>query len=151
MIYVYKENRNGKLYSIDMYEDYIRYFIAALIYWKVQFIFETGVSPSKWTIGNIKTVYKNKGGGCDPRNFRSIFLMSCLDKLFASFLNDRLNNHSNKVNFRKSNWFSQYFFQHRTIYFLHICFSKVKKKTNGIYFGLSKHSIQIGVLVYGMK
>ena len=54
-------------------------------------IFDTGVVPSCWLVGNIVPIYKNKGDINDPKNYRPITILSCLGKLFTSILNNRLN------------------------------------------------------------
>jgi hypothetical protein len=33
-------------------------------------IFETGIVPDNWLMGNIKPIYKNKGDKMDPKNYR---------------------------------------------------------------------------------
>ena len=35
-------------------------------------------------------IYKNKGSANDPNNYRGIFLLSCLGKLFTGCINNRL-------------------------------------------------------------
>ena len=53
-------------------------------------IFETGILPEVWLIGNIIPIFKNKGCKLDPKNYRPITLLSCLGKICTSILNDRL-------------------------------------------------------------
>ena len=53
-------------------------------------ILQTGCFPEIWAKGEIVPVYK-KGNINDPSNFRGIFLISCLGKVFSSILNSRLN------------------------------------------------------------
>lgn len=53
-------------------------------------IFETGILPEVWLIGNIIPIFKNKGCTLDPKNYRPITLLSCLGKICTSILNDRL-------------------------------------------------------------
>jgi hypothetical protein len=73
-------------------------------------IFDTGIMPSCWLVGNIVPIYKNKGDTKDPKNYRSITILSCLGKLFTSILNNRLNEYAdaaqlilnNQVGFRKN-------------------------------------------------
>ena len=72
-------------------------------------VFETGIFPDAWQEGRLKPIYKNKGERNKPENYRPITILSCLGKLFTSFLNNRLTkfverydilNH-NQVGFRK--------------------------------------------------
>ena len=60
-------------------------------------IFDTGVVPSCWLVGNIVPIYKNKGDTNDPKNYRPITILSCLGKLFTSILNNRLNDYADSV------------------------------------------------------
>ena len=54
-------------------------------------IFDTGIVPESWLIGNIIPIYKNKGNIENPENYRPITLLSCLGKLFTAIINTRLN------------------------------------------------------------
>lgn len=54
-------------------------------------IFDTGIIPEDWTLGNIKPIYKNKGNPKDAENYRPITLLSCFGKVFTSIINNRLN------------------------------------------------------------
>ena len=54
-------------------------------------VFETGKSPEKWAEGYIVPIYKNKGDIRDPDNYMGITILSCMGKLFTSFLNNKLN------------------------------------------------------------
>ena len=60
-------------------------------------IFDSGIVPSTWLIGNIVPIYKNKGDTVDPNNYRPITLISCIGKLFTSVINDRLTKYSDKA------------------------------------------------------
>ena len=53
-------------------------------------IFDSGIVPHDWPVGNIIPIYKQKGGPTDPENYRPITLLSCLGKLFTSIINNRL-------------------------------------------------------------
>ena len=53
-------------------------------------IFDTGLVPEVWLIGNVIPVFKNKGNKSDPKNYRPITLSSNLGKIFTSVLNKRL-------------------------------------------------------------
>ena len=57
-------------------------------------IFDTGFIPESWVAGNIIPIYKNIGDSNDPKNFRSITLLSCLGKLFTATLSERLSKYS---------------------------------------------------------
>ena len=54
-------------------------------------IFDTGILPEAWLIGNVIPIFKDKGSKSDPKNYRPITLLSCIGKIFTSILNDRLN------------------------------------------------------------
>ena len=53
-------------------------------------VFDTGILPEAWLIGNIIPIFKNKGSKMEPQNYRPITLLSCLGKIFTSILNSRL-------------------------------------------------------------
>ena len=53
-------------------------------------IFDSGIMPNAWTVGNIKPIYKNKGDPQKPENYRPITLVSSLGKTFTSIINNRL-------------------------------------------------------------
>ena len=53
-------------------------------------VLDTGIIPTKWTLGLIIPIYKNKGSRDDPNNYRGITILSCLGKLFTSVINSRL-------------------------------------------------------------
>ena len=55
------------------------------------FLFDTGITPEKWSIGIILPIYKNKGNPQDPDSYRGITLVSCLGKVYTAILNERLN------------------------------------------------------------
>ena len=40
-------------------------------------IFDTGLVPENWFIGNILPLYKNKGEVGNPENYRPVTLLSC--------------------------------------------------------------------------
>ena len=53
-------------------------------------IFESGIVPESWSVGDILPIYKNKGNINSPENYRPITLLSCLGKVFTSIINTRL-------------------------------------------------------------
>ncbi|MEW8546895.1 MAG: reverse transcriptase family protein [Candidatus Thiodiazotropha sp.] len=59
-------------------------------------IFDTGVVPESWAVGDILPIYKNKGSVHLPENYRPITLLSCLGKLFTSIINNRLKVYAEK-------------------------------------------------------
>ena len=60
-------------------------------------ILDTRIVPDAWTIGLIIPFYQNKGDIQDPDNYRGS-LLSCIDKLFAMVINNRLNIYLNENN-----------------------------------------------------
>ena len=73
-------------------------------------ILKTGYIPDEWAIGKIRPIYKNKGDVTDPNNYRPITILSCLNKLFTTILNERLTDlldendmlNENQAGFRKA-------------------------------------------------
>ena len=53
-------------------------------------VFDRGVIPESWLLGNILPIYKNKGDRQNPEYYRPITLLSCLRKLFTRIINNRL-------------------------------------------------------------
>ena len=71
--------------------------IMAPVYTKLfNIIFDTGLVPESWSLGNILPIYKNKGDPNNPENYRPITLLSCFGKLFTSILNNRLTSYLEK-------------------------------------------------------
>ena len=56
-------------------------------------VLDTGYTPSEWSMGVIKPLYKGKGQRNNADSYRGITLLSCLGKLFTSVLNTRINNY----------------------------------------------------------
>lgn len=46
--------------------------------------------PDHWIDANVISIYKNKGLRSDPNNYRSIFLLDTMGKLFAGIICNRL-------------------------------------------------------------
>ena len=59
-------------------------------------VFDTGLIPADWSVGNIIPIYKQKGDVTDPVNYRPITLLSCMGKLFTCIINNRLQTYSEK-------------------------------------------------------
>jgi hypothetical protein len=97
--------------------------------------FDTGIIPESWLLGTIKPFYKNKGNKIDPKNYRPITILSCLDKLFTAILNNRLNTYSesflllneNQCGFRKG------YSTLDCIYSIHVFFDVIKKRNLTCY------------------
>ena len=53
---------------------------------------------SKFVVGIIKPLYKNKDDPTLPENYRPIMILSCMGKLFSAILNSRLNNYLEENN-----------------------------------------------------
>ena len=87
----FKNNKAcGKIFTfIDIYEQLFN------------IIFETGIVPDNWLIGNIKPNYKNKGDKMDPKNYKPITILSCLGKLFTAVLSERLTKYSDDFFYSK--------------------------------------------------
>ena len=69
-----------------------------LIYVKLfNLIYDTGLVPDSWTVGNIFPIYKNKGNINLAENYRPITLLSCFGKLFTAILNARLNKYNEEM------------------------------------------------------
>ena len=60
-------------------------------------IYDTGLVPDSWTVGNILPIYKNKGNINLAENYRPITLLSCFGKLFTAILNARLNKYMEEM------------------------------------------------------
>jgi hypothetical protein len=95
-------------------------------------VFDTGIIPESWLTGIIRPVYKHKGGGDDPDNYRAITLISCLGKLFTSIINNRLTFLSNEfeIIFKNQSRFRKGFATTDNIFIMHALVS--------IYFSLGK-------------
>ena len=59
-------------------------------------IFDSGIIPESWALGEILPIYKNKGDKSLPENYRPITLLSCFGKLFTSIINRRLTDYVEK-------------------------------------------------------
>ena len=46
-------------------------------------VLDSGIVPSKWYIGVIILIFKNKGENTNPDNYRGITLLNCLGTLFT--------------------------------------------------------------------
>ena len=53
-------------------------------------IFDKGIVPESWTLGNIRPIFKNNGHPKDLENYRPINLLSYFGKLFTAIINNRL-------------------------------------------------------------
>ena len=61
-------------------------------------IFDNGIFPESWVLGNIIPTYKNKGKAQNPENYRPIALISCVGKLFTRIISNRLTKYADKYN-----------------------------------------------------
>ena len=59
-------------------------------------IFDSGIMPDAWTVGNIIPIYKNKSDTQKSENYQPILLVSCLGKTFTSIINNRLKTYAEK-------------------------------------------------------
>ena len=79
--------------SDDILNEHIKCTIHAMLptYTKLfNLVFDTGIVPENWVLGNILSIYKNKGDKTLPENYRPITLLCCLGKLFTSIIINRL-------------------------------------------------------------
>ena len=97
-------------------------------------ILKTGYFPEIWAKGEIVPVHK-KGDVNDPSNFRGIFLVSCLGKVFSTIINKRLNEWAETNNIFCDNQFG---------------FRKQKSVTDCIYIihGLIEHFLSNSAQFY---
>lgn len=90
-----KNLKNNKSHGIDgILNEHLKSTIHVMssIYAKLfNLIFDTGLVPVSWSLGNILPIFKNKGDSKNPENYRPITLLSCFGKLFTSILNSRIN------------------------------------------------------------
>ena len=61
-------------------------------------IFDNGIFPESWVLGNIIPIYKNKGKAQNPENYRPITLLSCVGKLFTQIISNRLTKYAEEYN-----------------------------------------------------
>lgn len=77
-----KNLKNNKSNGIDnILNEHLKMSIHTMlpIYKKLfNIIFDTGIVPESWLIGDILPIYKNKGDPNLPENYRPITLLSCL-------------------------------------------------------------------------
>ena len=100
-------------------------------------VFDTGILPEAWLIGNIIPIFKNKGSRLEPQNYRPITLLSCIGKIFTSILNTRLCNYlddltillENQAGFRHGYSTIDHIFSIYTLFEL----LKLKKKKTFLY------------------
>ena len=92
-----KNLKNNKSNGIDnILNEHLKMSIHKMlpIYKKLfNIIFDSGLVPESWSIGDILPIYKNKGDPNLPENYRPITLLSCFGKLFTAILNNRLNSY----------------------------------------------------------
>jgi hypothetical protein len=97
---MYKEIKNDKASGDDMVRnEFIKStsdMFLSLYVDLFNLIFSSGIIPDTWFAGNIVPVYNNKGTKTDPKNFRTITILSCFGKLFTSVMNNRLTTFSNE-------------------------------------------------------
>ena len=113
IIKVAKSLKNNKCCGDDgVLNEYIKSTIDIFLpLYKLLFnhILLTGDIPESWVVGNIITIYKNKGDKSLTENYRGISLLSCFGKFFTSLINVRLNSYidphnillENQAGFRK--------------------------------------------------
>ena len=73
-----------------------------IILWVFNIILDKSLFPHIWKIGYIVPVFKGEDS-FDPSNYRGIAITSCMGKLFALILNDRLTTFLEERNIFKPN------------------------------------------------
>ena len=61
-------------------------------------IFDNGIFPESWVLGNIIPIYKNEGKVQNPENYRPITLLSCVGKLFTRIISNWLTKYAEEYN-----------------------------------------------------
>ena len=88
-----KKVKNGKSAGLDdIYPEFIKYVPEELVLMITTFfnkIPDIGIVPDDWATSIYQPIFK-KGEKMDPNNYRGISLASCVCKLFASVLTERI-------------------------------------------------------------
>ena len=131
------------VYMIEIYEELFN------------LIFDTGLLPEAWLIGNIIPIFKNKGNKMNPQNYRPITLLSTLGKLFTCILNTRLCDYldefsiinENQAGFRKDYSTTDHIF---TLYSFFELLRLRKKKLHCVFIDFEKafDSVQQNLLLF---
>lgn len=91
----FKTMKNNKSRSLDSaLNEHLKASVHIMlpVYTKLsKIIFDIGLVPESWTVGNILPIYKNKGNSNLLENCRPITLLSYFGKLLTSILYNRLN------------------------------------------------------------
>ena len=87
--------------SYHILNEHIKSTLSSLlpIYLKLfNIIFDNGIFPESWVLGNIIPIYKNKGKAQNPENYRPITLLSCVGKLFTRINSNRQTKYADEYN-----------------------------------------------------
>lgn len=102
-----KKTKNNKSPGDDkIVNEYIASTLDSMIEIYVKFfnlVFDTGILPEAWLIGNVIPIFKNKGSTSEAKNYRPITLLSCLGKVFTSILTKRLSEFTDDLNILNEN------------------------------------------------
>ena len=128
------KNKNKKAASLDRIcnemiktsSEFIKYSLEKLF----NLILKSGAFPTSWSNG-ITTALHKSGNKDYPSNYRVICMGSCLEKLFCSILNTRLQNFSNnhkilhcsQIGFSPGHHTSDHIFSLRTLIDQHVTHS----------------------------
>ena len=97
-----KALKNNKSHGVDKIKnEHIKYTSHVMIptYVKLfNIIFDKGIIPESWALGDILPIYKNNGDANLPENYRPITLLSCLGKLFTLVINNMLKAYAEEYN-----------------------------------------------------
>ena len=97
-------------------------------------IFKSGSYPSEWAKAIIQPIHK-KGDTTNPDNYRGIYLLSCVSKLYTSVINSRLTQwaEDNDVLSEAQAGFRKDYSTVDHIFALHVMVSKHLKKNKKLY------------------
>ena len=117
-------------------------------------VFDKGIVPESWLLGDIIPIYKNKGDVQNPENYRPITLLSCLGKLFTSIINTGPTKFTDEHNIitDSQTGFRKGYSTSNNLFVINCLIDILKSRSKNCFvllLTLSRHSILYGVMVYG--